>query len=184
MMNKTLKTVCACFWLTAMSVQAAETDDMFQATRGELVLKSTATATWMVFVDVYDAGLYADSVATPETILSHDSVISLEIRYRVDVKKSQLIEAAEVALSRQHDVEKQLRFQDDVIALHNQYRNVTEGDRFRIDIHPERGLTLSFNDNEVYQNGNLAFAHYYIGLWLAENPLSDKVRNALLQWNS
>ncbi len=184
MMNKILKTACVCFWFVVMSVHAADTDDLFQATRGELELKSTATATWMVFVDVYDAGLYAEKIATPETILSHDTAISLEIRYRVDVKKSQLIEAAEVALSRQHDVEKQLRFQNDVVALHNQYRNVTEGDRFRIDIQPERGLTLSFNDNQVYQNDDMAFARYYVGLWLAENPLSDKVRNALLQWNN
>ena len=92
----------------------------FQANRGETELKATATATWLVFIDVN--------------------------------------------------------------ALHGFYQDVSEGDRFRLDIEPSNGLSLFFNDELLYQNASLDFARYYVGLWLAENPLSDSLRTGLLDW--
>jgi len=154
----------------------------FQSTRGDSELKATATATWMTFIDVYDAALYAQADTTSDQLLTTDLPFTLEIRYKLSVKKSQLIEAAEVALTRQHDEQQLQRSQADVAALHGFYRDVEEGDRFRIGIVPDKGLSLYFNDDLVYQNSDMNFAKYYVGLWLADNPLSDKVRTALLDW--
>jgi len=155
----------------------------FQPTRDGIELKATATAKWMVFVSVYDAGLYAKADAKPSDVLQKDMPISLEIRYRVDVKREQLIEAADVALTRQHSTNIRQRFQASVDELHGFYQDVKEGDRFRLDVKPDTGLSLYFNDQLRYQNANLDFANYYVGLWLAEKPLSETVRTALLNWS-
>jgi hypothetical protein len=155
----------------------------FQPVRENIELKATATAKWMAFISVYDAGLYADVDAKASEVLQKDMPISLEIRYRVDVKKEQLIEAANVALKRQHKEDTCQKFQAFVDDLHRSYQDVKEGDRFRIDVKPDSGLSLYFNGQLRYQNTDLDFANYYVGLWLAENPLSDNVRTALLNWS-
>jgi hypothetical protein len=155
----------------------------FQSMRDGIELKSTATAKWFVFISVYDIGLYAGADAKPSEVLQRNMPISLEIRYRVDVKKEELTEAADVALGRQHPEDVQQQFQASVDELHRFYQDVKEGDRFRIDVKPDAGLSLYFNDQLRYQNANLDFANYYVGLWLAEKPLSEAVRTALLNWS-
>ncbi len=184
MMKSFIGFMCVYLSLLATSVLAAGPNTEFQSTRGDLELKSTATAKWMAFITVYDAGLYAPKLAKPKALLQNQTPLSLEIRYRVDVKKDQLIEAAEVALSRQHDAIQRSLFQNDVDALHSFYRDVSAGDQFRIDVNPRQGLVLYFNNSSVYQNDNVDFARYYVGLWLADNPLSDRVRDALLTWKN
>lgn len=154
----------------------------FQSTRGNTELRSTATATWLVFIDVYDAALYVALGGQSNTLLDGPAPFSLEIRYKVALSKAQLIEGADVALGRQHTEQQNAQYQSDVDALHEFYRDVVEGDRFRLDISDETGLALFFNDELLYENGNVAFAKYYVGLWLAENPLSDRVREGLLDW--
>ena len=155
----------------------------FQPVREDVELKATATAKWLTFISVYDVGLYASPNAKTRDVLQKDIPLSLEIHYLVGVKKEQLIEAAEVALERQHSVETRQQFQTYVDELHHFYQDVEEGDRFRVDIKPDSGLSLYFNDQLRYQNASLDFANYYIGLWLADNPLSDKVRASLLNWS-
>ncbi len=154
----------------------------FPPIRGELELKSTATATWLIFIKVYNAALYAESRAQSSRLLDDERPFSLEIRYRVSLSKAQLIEGADVALGRQHSPQQRALYQNDVAALHAFYQDVSEGDRFRLDIHPDKGLALLFNDELLYQHPNIDFARYYVGLWLAENPLSDALRSDLLDW--
>jgi len=171
--HRPLTFICVLFSLffnTSIAAPVSHPD--FQPTRGDVELKSTATATWLAFIDVYDAALYASSSAQANRLLVDKSPFSLEIRY----------EAADVALGRQHTEEQRAKYQSDVDALHTFYQDVVEGDRFRLDINPNNGLSLFFNDGLVYQNANLNFARYYVGLWLAEEPLSDAVRLGLLDW--
>lgn len=165
---------------SSWAAPASHTD--FQSTRGGLELKSTATATWLRFVDVYDAALYTNPDAKARQTLVADQPFSLEILYKVSLSKSQLIEGADVALGRQHSEQERALYQNDVDALHLFYQDVVEGDRFRLDISSDEGLSLFFNDELLYQNVSISFARYYVGLWLAENPLSDSVRTGLLKW--
>src|SRR5690554_3469210 len=75
----------------------------FDTQRGELTLRGTAIGTWMRFIKVYDAALYAPADASPRQVLNVPLPLTLEIRYRVAVSKAQLIEAAMTALKRQHN---------------------------------------------------------------------------------
>ena len=181
-MRLLLLIISSLFMSLAQAAPIAHPD--FQSTRDSLELKAAATAKWMVFVSVYDAGLYANPEAKSSDVLNKDTPITLEIRYKVGVTKAQLTEAANVALERQHSKTTNKKYQDSVAALHKFYKDVKEGDRFRLDIRPDSGLSLYFNDKLQYQNPSLDFAEYYVGLWLGENPLSDDVRDALLNWSS
>lgn len=154
----------------------------FQSIRGNTELKATATATWLAFIEVYDAALYVGDGALSAKLLDGPMPFSLELLYKVSLSKAQLIEGADVTLSRQHSEQYNAQYRTNVDALHQYYRDVIEGDRFRLDISDDNGLALFFNDELVYKNSNVAFAKYYIGLWLAENPLSDRVREGLLDW--
>ena len=154
----------------------------FQSKWGETELKATATATWLVFIDVYDAALYAEPDAQASRLLDDKRPFSLEICYKVSLTKAQLTEGADVTLGRQHTEQQRALYQADVSALHGFYQDVVEGDRFRLDIGPNNGISLFFNNELLYQNAKLDFARYYVGLWLAENPLSDSLRTGLLNW--
>ena len=183
MMIKPIFFVLLCYSLLMnISWAAPHSHPDFQSTRDDIELKSTATATWLAFIEVYDAALYAQPDAQAENILNGNGPFSLEILYKVSLSKSQLIEGADVALGRQHSEQQRASYQSDVDALHAFYQDVTEGDRFRLDIAPTDGLSLFFNDQLVYQNTSIDFARYYVGLWLAENPLSDRVRLGSLDW--
>lgn len=171
-----------CLMHTNSSWAASASHTDFQSTRGRLELKSTATATWLRFVEVYDAALYTQPDAKARQTLIADQPFSLEILYKVSLSKSQLIEGADVALGRQHSEQERALYQSDVDALHLSYQDVVEGDRFRLDISPDKGLSLFLNNELLYQNVSINFARYYVGLWVAENPLSDSVRTGLLKW--
>lgn len=183
MMIKPIFFVLFCYSLLLnISWAATHSHPDFQSTRDDIELKSTATATWLVFIEVYEAALYAQPDAQAEQVLNGNGPFSLEIIYKVSLSKSQLIEGADVALGRQHSEQQRASYQSDVDALHDFYQDVTEGDRFRLDIAPTDGLSLFFNNELVYQNTSIDFARYYAGLWLAESPLSDHVRLGLLDW--
>lgn len=182
MMKPTLFIWLCCLMFASSSWATTASHPDFQSTRGETELKSTATATWLAFIEVYDAALYADPETQAEQLLVADAPFSLEILYKVSLSKSQLIEGADVALGRQHTEQQRAKHQNDVDALHGFYQDVVEGDCFRLDILPNQGLALFFNDKLLYQNNSLEFARYYVGLWLAKNPLSDSVRSDLLDW--
>ena len=154
----------------------------FQPSRGEIELKSMATATWLGFIDVYDAALYAAPGVQAGQVLKVNHPFSLELHYKVSLSKSQLIDSADEVLSRQNTKNQQALYQNDIDALHGFYQDVISGDRFRLDIHHDKGLSLFFNDKLLYQNTNISFARYYLGLWLAENSLSESLRTELLNW--
>jgi len=172
--------LCSLFFSLSWAKPIVHPD--FPSTRGELELKSTATATWLIFIDVYNAALYAEPQAQAYRLLDDERPFSLEIRYQVSLSKAQLIEGADVALGRQHSQQQRALYQQDVDTLHTFYQDVTEGDRFRLDIHPDKGLALLLNDKLLYQHPSIDFARYYVGLWLADNPLSDDLRSDLLNW--
>lgn len=183
-MNRNMLVIIGLIALLALAgrVTANSPHAHFAPQRGELSLRGTATGTWMKFIKVYDAALYAPIEARPSQVLSAPIPLVLEIRYRVDVRRDQLVEAAMTALERQHDSQSLARYERETQVLHSAYRDVTQGDRFRLELWPETGVALFFNDERVASINDAGFAAFYLGIWLGEPPLSDAVRQSLLDW--
>ena len=162
-------------------VIAAE-DVRFTPGKGELELKSSATATWMRFIEVYQAALYAPHEIQAEEINTSLVPLSLELTYLTGVSKDNIIKAAEVALQRQHDTATLDKFAEQITALHQSYRDTAKGDKYRLDFDPASGVSLYFNDSLLVAFGDVSFGRLYVGIWLDEPPLSQPLRTALLDW--
>ena len=148
----------------------------------DLVLKSSGTATWMRVVRVYDAALFAPSSARVEQVLQKDVPLSLKIEYLISVSADNIIKAADVALARQHSPEVLDRYSTHIQRLHQSYQSAELGDRYRLDYRPGEGITLWFNDQYLVSIDDDEFARLYVGIWLGEQPLSERLRTALLNW--
>ena len=167
----------------AVNANPAQSVSTFVPVKGELELKSSATATWMRFIDVYEAALYAPAGVTPDDIASEALPLSLELAYLTSVSKDNIIKAADVALQRQHDPARLAQYAAQVTQLHESYRDVGKGDRYRLDLDPAKGVGLYLNDEELVYFADADFGRFYIGIWLDEPPLSQPLRTALLSWN-
>lgn len=155
--------------------------DSFPAQRDDLPLRGAGTATWMRVVNVYDAALFAPVNAGSRQLLSDDVPVKLELAYHTRVTAAQIIKAAEVVLERQHGPGVLDTYRDQIRQLHASYRDVSRGDRYRLELKPGQGVHLYMNDELLITLEDEAFGRLYLGIWLGEDPLSDNLRTALLE---
>ncbi|MDV6319629.1 chalcone isomerase family protein [Chromohalobacter sp. HP20-39] len=146
----------------------------------ELVLQGSGTARYM-FWDVYDAALYAPASASREAILNAEVPMSLMLEYRRDVGVEDIRKATWAALDDQYEQKTREALRPKIEAIQNAMVDVTEGDRYRLDWNPRvPRLSLSLNGDTRFVSDDGELARAYFGIWLAEPPLSDELRAALL----
>jgi hypothetical protein len=178
--------IATSFLLTPLgaSTESVEIEGInFPQQRNNLELRSTATATWMKFIEVYVAALYAPGSSRPEQVLDGSQPLSLDIGYLRPLKREQIIKAAELALARQHDDVTLLSYIQELEEIHSLYRHINKGDHYRIDYIPGDGLRLLLNDNLLIHIKSDDFALLYLGIWLDDKPLSEPLRTTLLDWS-
>lgn len=145
-----------------------------------LVLQGSGTASYLIW-DVYDASLYAPAEANEGEIVNAEVPMSLVLEYRRDVGVDDIRKATWAALDEQYMGEERERLRPKIDAIQNAMIDVTDEDRYRLDWDPEAPrLTLSLNDETRFESDDRELARAYFGIWLAEPPLSDKLRTALL----
>ncbi|MGD2074418.1 MAG: chalcone isomerase family protein [Gammaproteobacteria bacterium] len=145
-----------------------------------LVRVGQGTARYARIIPVYDAALYIDAAADPDNLLDRRVAKRLDIVYRTSVKASDMITAAERVLARQQPGHVLERWRSQIDALHAAYRDVRPGDRYALVYRPDDGLRLELNGREITRIAAAEFAQLYFGIWLAEEPLSDSLKQALL----
>ncbi|RRQ24480.1 hypothetical protein D5687_01705 [Guyparkeria sp. SCN-R1] len=145
-----------------------------------LVLQGAGTASYMIW-DVYDAALYAPAEANEGAIVNAEVPMSLILEYHRNVGVADIRKATWVALDEQYAGEERERLRPKIDAIQNAMIDVTDGDRYQLDWDPEaQRLTLKLNDETRFESDDRELARAYFGIWLAEPPLSDKLRAALL----
>ncbi len=145
-----------------------------------LVLQGSGTARYLIW-DVYDAALYAPAEANENAIVNAEVPMSLILEYHRDVGVEDIRKATWVALDEQYAGEEREAIRPKIDAIQNAMIDVTDDDRYRLDWDPEaRRLTLSLNDEIRFESADRELARAYFGIWLAEPPLSDQLRTALL----
>lgn len=143
-----------------------------------LELKGTGDVYYARLIHVYDAALYGPAQTPAPELLASGAPACLELVYRVGLDRDKFVLAAERILARQHADLSPLRPRID--ALHAAYRDVSEGDRYRLCYTPEVGTELALNDTALIRIEGEDFARTYLGIWLGAQPLSDRLRDALL----
>ena len=145
-----------------------------------LVRLGQGTAHYARFIPVYDAALYIDQNAGSADPLDPAVAKRLDIVYRTSIKASDMITAAERTLARQHSDATLARWREELDALHAAYRDVNSGDRYALVFLPGDGLWLEFNGKPVTHVAATGFAQLYLGIWLGEPPLSERLKQALI----
>ncbi len=145
-----------------------------------LVLQGSGTASYMIW-DVYDAAVYAPAEASESDIVNAEVPMRLILEYRRDVGVEDIRKATWVALDDQYDEEERESIRPRIDSIQDTMIDVGDGDRYRLDWDPatER-LTLHLNDERRFESDDTELARAYFGIWLAEPPLSDTLRAALL----
>lgn len=133
-----------------------------------------------LWMDVYAAAFYAPAQASASQAAAQPLTQRLELYYFRTIDSQDVIEAAWVTLERQHDAATLKRLRPKVDALHATFRDIRPGDRYALNLSTERGLTLQVNDKVTYVSQDAELAKAYLGIWLAPNGLSDKLRASLL----
>jgi hypothetical protein len=144
-----------------------------------LVRLGQGTAHYARFIPVYDAALYIDPDAGSEDLLDPGTAKRLDIVYRTAIKASDMITAAERTLARQHSEDVLARWREHIDVLHAAYRDVQSGDRYALVFQPGDGLWLEFNGEPVIRVAAAEFAQLYLGIWLGDPPLSQRLKQAL-----
>ncbi len=170
-------------WLASTSMVSATTDgeksDIAPPSNalqlhGEYLLE-------YLWVDVYRARLYLPQGFQGD-VLSPAVSKSLQLTYLYPLKREELIEAAWITLERQHSPSLLASLRDEIDQLHQRFSAIKPDDRYQLSYDSQQqSLTLLFNDEAVFRSQNPALAQVYLGIWLGENGLSEKLRSALLK---
>ena len=158
---------------TAFAAQLRDADT-------SLVRLGQGTAHYARFIPVYDAALYIDHNAGSQDYLDPGTAKRLDIVYRTSIKASDMITAAERTLARQHSDVTLARWRAEIDALHAAYRDVSSGDRYTLVFQPGDGLWLEFNGKPVIHVAAAGFSQLYLGIWLGDPPLSERLKQALI----
>ena len=144
-----------------------------------LVRLGQGTAHYARFIPIYDAALYIEQDAAPADVLDPGTAKRLDIVYRVSISASDMISAAERILARQHPEHVLARWRKQIDTLHAAYRDVQSGDHYALVFRPRDGLWLEFNGARLTRIAAAEFAQLYFGIWLGDQPLSERLKHAL-----
>jgi hypothetical protein len=147
--------------------------------QNNLERKNQSVLTYL-WVDVYAAAFYAPAQASASQALAKPLTQRLELYYFRNIDSQDVIKAAWVTLERQHDATTLAPLRSQIDDLHATFRDIRPGDRYALNLTAGAGLTLEVNGKVAYTSQDPALAKAYLGIWLAPNGLSDKLRTNLL----
>lgn len=133
-----------------------------------------------LWVDVYAAAFYTEAQTTPQQAVQQMRKQRLELYYLRNIDRSDVIKAAWTTLERQHSSNELQALRAEIEPLQAKFNDIQAGDRYALSYSPEGGLTLELNGKQVYQSSSPELARAYLGIWLAKDGLSDKLRERLL----
>ncbi len=149
---------------------------------GGLVVRGEGNVRYMGFIRVYDAELLAPADAVQSDVLQARRSFCLRLTYNVALTAENFITAAEEILSRQYLQSELDQYRPQIDQLHQAYRDVAKGDRYRLCYDADHQSTQLILNNEILVSVfSPEFAVLYAGIWLdAEQPLDAGLRKRLL----
>jgi hypothetical protein len=141
-----------------------------------LIPVGEGTARWGFF-KLYDAQFFASPQHTLAQALADDTPAQLKLCYARSLTVDNFVDGANHVLPADLPTE----LQQAVERLHRAYLPVNQGDCYLLDYQPGIGTRLILNENTLVQIETPGFKALYFGIWLGEQPLSDKLKQALTQ---
>lgn len=129
---------------------------------------------------VYDAALYSANSGTAEDILAADCEFKLKFSYLRTIDRQLAIDAADQMLSKNLSPEERAQIASRLEEINETYQSVEKGDWSTLHYRPGIGTTYSFKGQQLITIPGQDFAQLYFRVWLGEQPLSVRLRDALL----
>lgn len=138
---------------------------------------------YRMFFKLYDARFYTDAgqTANVDELLDGENALLLEFDYLRKIKKSIILESSEKILANNMSADELASIQNRVDQINAAYRTVGAGDRSALSYTPGEGTTLWINEEPMITIEGKDFARLYFRIWLGERPISNSMRDALLQ---
>jgi hypothetical protein len=184
MVTKNLKIALVALLLVVfpLSIRANESGFSYGHDIGDERLRLQGTATHKVagLIKVCRAALYVPASAAGDDIHLADIPKRIEIEYFVPVGRERLVRMAEESLQKQFTEEQLRPFSSQIERFNRMYKDVGRSDRYALTYHPERGLTLELNGEQLGTVAGAQFASTYLSIWLGEDPVSPSMKRKLL----
>lgn len=147
-----------------------------------LELRGKGEIRYLGIFKVYDAYLYTDAVHKDKDVLSATCSRCLKIDYAMGLSATDIIEASEAVLKRQHEKSSLAEVQSQLELLYKNYKDVKEGDIYTLCYDSiTQKTTVILNDTILVKIPSSDFAAIYFGIWLFEkNAIDERLRRQLL----
>lgn len=140
-----------------------------------LITIGEGTARWG-FIKLYDAKLKLPDNVQSKDVLADQIPAQLELCYARSLSVNNFIDGANHALPENLTAE----HQQAVARLHAAYQPVNKNDCYLLEHTPELGTALILNGQELVRINTPGFKAVYFGIWIGDEPLSDKLKTQLL----
>ena len=170
-------------YLTIIQMSFATADSKLKEIKTSLNPAGNHRFVYRMFFKLYDARLYTDAEQTTniDELLDGENALLLEFDYLRKIKKSIILESSGKILARNMSPSELALIQKRVDLINAMYRTVGEGDRSALSYVPGEGTTLWINGRSIITIQGKDFARLYFRIWLGEQPISERMRDALLQ---
>ncbi|MGB0621685.1 MAG: chalcone isomerase family protein [Myxococcota bacterium] len=170
--------------LAAPVTHAAEIEDVpfpdqIGSGAGSLDLYGLGLLRYRVLFRGYVGGLYLPDGIRSDRLFENVPK-ALELYYFWDIEGRFFGDAAEALLERSLPPERLAALRGRLDRLHALYRDVEEGDRYRLTYSPGVGTTVALNGEPLGTIPGADFAADYFGIWLGEEPLDRSFRDQVL----
>ena len=160
-------------------VGKTEFPKFYETPQGRIEAKGWGVLKYAFVMKAYAAMLYGPTDVAARDLLYADVPKRLEINYFVSINGPDFAKGANAMLQKQLPEEELSRLKTRVDRLHATYRDVESGDRYALTYLPGSGTILELNGEPLVQIEGTDFSRAYFGIWLAEPPISAKLKQAL-----
>ncbi len=144
-----------------------------------LELCSTGVLRYKRIFRGYAAALYREECSAPDAALA-EAPLRLELSYYWSIDGHRFGDAAEKMLRKSLAPADFAAIEERMRRLHAAYESVSPGDRYALTWTPGVGTELALNGRTLASIEGEDFARAYFDLWLGDEPMDEKLRNALL----
>lgn len=109
--------------------------------------------------------------------IAADKPLDLQFTYFRHFTSEQLISSAERVLK--SDPVSLKRFSKEIDQLNSVYRDVNDGDIYRLSYRPEIGTSLYLNGELLTTVPGTEFHKFYFSIWLGDHSKNERIRKAL-----
>jgi Chalcone isomerase-like len=155
--------------------------DTVMVDQTELKVRGVAVLKWGLLFNVYAGAFYLPGGNSGRAWKS-DIPKRLELAYFREIKATDFADSSDQLLRRNLSTAEYQALEERLKKFWTLFRDVQPGDRYRLTYSPGLGTELRLNDEPLGVVPGADFSVAYFGIWLGENPISEKFRDRLLRY--